>query len=108
MANLLQTTNTKHTPGPWTLLINKEGGNWDWAIRTVKPHNPAGEIGIHIAEVNRFLPEVEANAHLIAAAPEMFAALEAILFQIVQGKVLERDACITAARAAIAKAKGGE
>lgn len=36
---------------------------------------------------------------------ELVAALEAILFQVVQGPVLERDACITQARAAIAKAK---
>lgn len=34
----------------------------------------------------------------------MSAALRAILLQVSQGKVLERDACITQARAALAKA----
>lgn len=48
----------------------------------------------------------EDNAHLIAAARAMREALEAILFQINQGKVLERDACITQARAALVKAMG--
>ena len=32
--------------------------------------------------------------------------LNAIVFQIIQGKVLERDACITQARAALAQFKG--
>ena len=40
------------------------------------------------------------------AGPELLAAVKAILIQIVQGKVLERDACITQARAAYAKATG--
>lgn len=39
------------------------------------------------------------------AAPAMLAALKAILFQVVQGKVLERDACITQAREALALAE---
>jgi hypothetical protein len=38
------------------------------------------------------------------AAPDMLAALQAIVFQTAQGSVFERDACITAAKAAIAKA----
>lgn len=51
--------------------------------------------------------EWKANGKLFAAAPDMLTALEAIVFQVCQGSVMERDACITAARAAIAKAKGG-
>src|SRR5688572_897298 len=38
------------------------------------------------------------------AAEDLLAALKAILFQVVQGKVLERDACITQARKAVARA----
>lgn len=49
-----------------------------------------------------------ANACLIAAAPELLAALTEIVSQIDQGgsggKVFSRDHCITAARAAIGKA----
>lgn len=51
--------------------------------------------------------EATANARLIAAAPALLEALRAILIQVVQGKVLERDACITQARAALRLAEGG-
>lgn len=39
------------------------------------------------------------------AARKMHAALRAIVFQVIQGKVLERDACITQAREAMAAAE---
>lgn len=42
------------------------------------------------------------------AGPDLLVALEAILFQVAQGKVLERDACITQARAVVAAAKAGD
>jgi len=45
-------------------------------------------------------------AILIAAAPDLLRACKMIEFQIRDGKILERDACITQIRAAIAKAKG--
>lgn len=48
----------------------------------------------------------EEDARMMAAAPELLGALEAILFQVCQGAVLERDACIAQARAARAKARG--
>lgn len=66
----------------------------------------------------RFLPtltlkgpyRVDPDADDLAreAGPELLAAVKAILFQVIQGKVLERDACITQARAAYAKATGGK
>ncbi len=68
----------KHTPKPWIIHIDKDGGEWDWTIRTLKPHNPAGGIGKHIATVNRYLPEVEANGNTLAAAPDLLAACEAL------------------------------
>lgn len=89
--------NPKHTPGPWS--------------RNIKPARKYTVIfsgrSTHVARV---VPdglsdeEVEANCDLIAVAPEMLAALRAILFQVIQGPVLERDACITQAREAYAKA----
>lgn len=66
----------------------------------------------------RFLPtltlkgpyRVDPDADDLAreAGPALLAAVKAILIQIVQGKVLERDACITQARAAYVKATGGK
>ena len=43
---------------------------------------------------------------MVEAAPDLFAALLAVLSQAAQGPVLERDACITQARAALAKVEG--
>mgnify|MGYP001558443365 FL=1 len=52
---------------------------------------------------------MKANAEFIVRAcnshDELLEAIRAILFQVYQGKVLERDACINQARAAIAKAE---
>lgn len=52
---------------------------------------------LEVATVNG-QAEDNSDTELIALAPQMLAALRAILFQVVQGKVLERDACISQAR----------
>lgn len=85
-----------HTPGPWA---------------TSRDAVPAGHVQITVyaegtGERVATAFGSEANAHLIAAAPDLLSAAKAILFQVDQGKVLERDACITQARDAIAKAEG--
>ena len=46
------------------------------------------------------------SERLLNAAPDLLDACRAILFQVIQGPVLERDACVAKARAAIAKAEG--
>lgn len=73
---------TKHTPGPWTA----DGEDSDWEINFN---------GISIAEVYD-----EADARLIAAAPDMLAALEAV-----EADYIKADLRVIV-RAAIAKAKG--
>ena len=50
-------------------------------------------------------PDAKATAYLVAGAPKLKEAVSAVLFQVVQGPVLERDACITAARAAFIKSE---
>lgn len=47
-----------------------------------------------------------AHAVLIESAPQLLAALEAFVFQVRQGAVLERDAIVTQAVEAIRKARG--
>ena len=56
---------TKHTPGPWTAREPNGPGN-GWSV------GPAWLGG------KPWSDETSANAHLIAAAPDMLAALEAI------------------------------
>jgi hypothetical protein len=61
---------------PWVGHINKFGGNWEYQIRTVEPHNQVRGLGTHIADVNKHLyPQVEELMHLLAAAPVMQDAL---------------------------------
>lgn len=69
-----------------------------------------GEKGEEIAKILGFFnpgEENKANARLIAAAPELLAHLEMLVFGIAEGVPIPRDgAVITAAREAIRKARG--
>lgn len=92
-----------HTPGPWSYSKSTDG--WSYTIN------------IHQAENAEYTPDwsdvafctckgerqgiQEANARLIAAAPDLLAALELIM----ESYDLNLDE-INAARAAIAKARG--
>jgi hypothetical protein len=90
---------TKHTPGPWKVVPHG-----------VEPENPDGcEFDV---TVDTRSPVGMANARLIAAAPELLEALEAAVFALepngtpVTEAEKYRAKAATAARAALAKAKG--
>lgn len=87
-------TQSKHTPSPWSLekvgddfsVVNREHEGDDWDIATVH--------------------STEANARLIAAAPELLEALE-IMLKYAESYLAPSDGPIfETARAAIAKARG--
>lgn len=83
--------NTKHTPGPWKWI-----------------GNPSGAVEIFASDGSnvRLINQV-ANARLIAAAPELLAALESAMGMLKgHRETPEREARYEFARAAIAKAKG--
>lgn len=65
------------TPGPW--FAHKHGRrSLAWRV-TLTPGNAYGDIANILAGLAaRTGDEAAANAHLIAAAPEMYAALETI------------------------------
>lgn len=108
---------TKHTPGPWTIdeVVDEpsRAGNywvahlnlgherieapWPDATATVAPC-----LGLEGQPISREV--VEANARLIAAAPDLLAALEAM---VRSDSWADADVKMVNARAAIAKAKGG-
>lgn len=76
-------TQSKHTPGPWAVVIDKQGGDWKYNVRTSAPHNPAGGLGKHIASVNPLMQSRgENNAALIAAAPDLLAACERFIDEL--------------------------
>lgn len=86
-----------HTPGPWTVDFDAEGAEDCFSV-WYDVDGTGAEIAGRIGE--------EANAHLIAAAPEMLAALEDIVRYVSPGDDIPFAAMLEEARAAIAKAKG--
>ena len=96
---------TKHTPGPWDV---DEG---DFGIYQIETSDQIAEVFSHHPP-----EELEANARLIAAAPELLGALTALLDEAEDVFVCMADATgidrhnlpppYLAARAAIAKAEG--
>lgn len=81
---------TTHTPGPWTTRPA-------FASRPTL-HVTDGK-GSHLASFSG--PNYEANARLVAAAPELLAALEQIAYSDFSAEV-----CKAKAKFAIARAKG--
>lgn len=77
----------KFTPGPWAAVFEPE---WNqWSIRSANPadlaeapvyYELASSIGGHVRGENfDDYSEVEANARLVAAAPDLLEALEMLL-----------------------------
>lgn len=89
-----------HTKGPW----HSERGGKGWVVRIDEPN------GLPIANLSM---QSEANARLIAAAPELLEALKACVQRLDavwdSGMETEDDLiALRTARAAIAKAEGME
>lgn len=98
-------TNTTHTPGPWAFRMTGWRTN-PFAIYS--PRRP-GAVACVPARTSVPLDEQSANARLIAAAPDLLAALEQCLPIIDAHRhaaLGEGDIAAMNARAAIAKAKG--
>jgi len=95
----------KHTPGPWTFTKART------IIHISNGVRPIAEVPCR-ADKRTVYPEAEANARLIAAAPEMLEALKAFAEMPTSDESPgthpdhDMDELIFAARAAIAKAEG--
>jgi hypothetical protein len=111
-------TEIKHTPKPW--IVN---GSWHIQAPTgIAGYRANGEpipaLPTIVAQVVKghgiSHKEVEVNAHLIAAAPELLEALKALFEHCAMThkhwgegcNVKESDAAIAGAHAAVAKAEG--
>lgn len=95
-----------HTPGPWaTHKTEGNGGNISDRLEIVGPEE--GRKRTLIASIYGFkMPEGQANAHLIAAAPELYEALVDLIGFLFHGKKDRQT--ILRATAALAKARGEE
>ena len=92
---------TKFTPGPWEW----DGNVWDYNPVFEAPWLEGGDGRIILK--GAITCSSEANAHLIAAAPELYEACETMLFELVVGPTC-REEVIANARTALAKARGEE
>lgn len=104
-------TAAKHTPGPW---------HWPHDSNALCPVNPDYKVSA-VSQIlyadgghgflgrsnSDTLAELEADRRLIAAAPDLLAALERLLLSGDVRDAAEKSA-LTQARAAIAKATGGD
>jgi len=91
---------SKHTPGPWVVVRRRDHG--DHVIQSDSDT---------VAVVWDEGGSPDADARLIAAAPDMLAALELLLANVLAGdeggySKREHAAAIAAAEGAIAKARG--
>ena len=98
-------TQFKGTPGPWR-VSEKRGDLID--IR--HENNEPGAMSLNLAQVvarQSWLREAEANARLIAAAPELLEALQRceVVLSVIPLEVCDVEDLLHA-RAAIAKATG--
>jgi len=101
---------TEHTPGPWHLVPPDAPKSWPMIAAKVGERKPL----ICCLEYSKRGPiyhdDAVANARLIAAAPELLSALHRLV-EIEDGPgmaVRGWPEAMDAARAAIAKATGGE
>ena len=107
---------SKHTPGPWTALKENRGAIPEhfrpWSVVAVHPELRKECVICRLPDESQQLGQ--ANARLIAAAPDLLAALEAIVSHADAGRTvtltlddgMPRIADCDAARAAIQKARG--
>ena len=96
-----------HTPGPWILVLDNHPNHRSIYVRT---DSHGGNIAKVVAtrdssnDATWSQSRVEANARLIAAAPDLLAALERVTLQLAHEHT--NDEAWVEARAAIAKATG--
>lgn len=102
----------RHTPGPWVVTTCDEGDAEGWVeiqqdgafhpcpddICRVHRRGPAG--GAHDDGLD------DGDARLIAAAPDLLAALKALVCAVDGGEECIEDERLAACRAAIARAEG--
>lgn len=87
---------TKFTPGPWFAECVGSGGAYDNPVDVYEVTNQYTRIAEGI---------FKRDAHLIAAAPELYEALEAAL-PVMERRAPDFDVVNAAIRAALKKARG--
>ena len=95
-----------HTPGPWEADDDLDIIATDSGVLIASVNQAADFPCLDEDEREEAQCECEANADLIAAAPDLLAALQAMVAHYPAGINTMLDEASTAARAAIARATG--
>ena len=93
-----------HTPRPW--LANEGWPSDVWHV-DMPGRKWSVAVARHDEDDDMTVEEVQANARLIAAAPDLLEACEELLIYLGDWDDAENETCV-AARRAIAKARGQE
>lgn len=114
-------TNTKHTPAPWRFYKATTQNRYEVVTEAINPLMPpdcktplahiASVYFAHFDGCGATKEQAEANASLIAAAPDLLEALKAVMMKLKSNTLInERDVrfLTEAAEIAIAKAEGRE
>ena len=92
-----------HTPGPWTVDPKN--------LAVYAPDRHGHAAAVRVAECGRTLlptAEIAANAALVAAAPDLLAALQWALAQIEDSLDPDYRAALESAHACVRRATGGQ
>ncbi|MAG25059.1 hypothetical protein CMI47_05705 [Candidatus Pacearchaeota archaeon] len=94
-----------HTPGPWAVFpyYYERGDGEEHRLIGLGQFDTIADVRMGSDDVPG---DLEANACLIAAAPELLEALEGLLPDFTGGLDPTEPECVVKARAAIAKARG--
>ena len=110
-ANGGETVGAKHTTGPWRLDRGRDGRSEGYIRAASTVGTPGvGPHGMAVCRVTKSaLPyrEVEANGHLLAAAPDLYNACQHALYML-ETEGMGDDELLEELRDAIARAEGKE
>jgi len=99
-------TNT-HTPGPWRVITRERSSKPDRFGRTTETRESFINGADGLGSIAKLYIGHDQDARLIAAAPELLAALELIANHTTSANAAAQQ-CVTVARAAIAKVTAKE
>jgi len=102
---------TKFTPGPWFRIGAYQdyvqiGGSNSGTVNQENAHRIIGVYAFPHADENKRKEEAAANAALIAAAPDMYAALNTALDHLCDRETISLGKAVDIIEAALDKAAG--
>ena len=96
----------KYEEGPWEIGVDELGEQLPGFVPINADRHGSLALVVWVMEDDKRTPECEANAHLIAAAPDLYEALEDALQELETMSYSHYERLERKIRAALAKARG--